>query len=385
MSGSTIEAGTQEEEEVDTSSPSDVLSQSDEDFLKDGSDDSPSSTLETEPVTEPNGETPVVSVPASADSTSVVPDPVVEDEPKAKDPVDPETTEPVATEAVDPRQKYEDDYNRIMAPFQANGKTITLKSPEEAIQLMQMGANYTRKMQAIAPQRAILTMLQNNGLLDQDKLSYLIDLDKKNPDAIKKLIKESGIDPLDIDVSAEPNYQPGNHRVADKEVAFNTVLDDMKSTDSGLDTLLEINSKWDQASKTFLWEKPEIMEAIHTQRGNGIYARITEEMDRRTTLGQIPSGTSFLAAYELVGNEIAAVDGFADLLAPQPVTTPKPVETPKPAPVAIRPATIKPQIANNEKAAAASNNRAVPTAAETVINPLSESDEAFLKRTEGRF
>ena len=38
-------------------------------------------------------------------------------------------------------------YEQVTAPFKANGKTISIQSVEEATQLMQMGANYTKKMQ----------------------------------------------------------------------------------------------------------------------------------------------------------------------------------------------------------------------------------------------
>ena len=68
-------------------------------------------------------------------------------------------------------------------------------------------------------------MLENNGLLDEQKITYLIDLDKKNPDAIGKLIKESGIDPLDVNTQEEPKYTPGNYSVSDAQVNLDAVLD----------------------------------------------------------------------------------------------------------------------------------------------------------------
>ena len=107
---------------------------------------------------------------------------------------------------------YEAFYKKVMAPFKANGKMITLRSPEEAIQLMQQGANFTKKMQAIAPHRKLLIMLENNGLLDESKINYLIDLDKKNPEAIKKLVKDAGIDPKDIDTQAEKKKHQSNNK-----------------------------------------------------------------------------------------------------------------------------------------------------------------------------
>ena len=179
---------------------------------------------------------------------------------------------------------YKKFYEKIMTPFKANGKLITLKTPEEAIQLMQMGANYTRKMQAIAPYKKTLLMLENNGLLDENKLSFLIDLDKKNPEAIKKLIKDAGIDPMDIDTSTEPQYKEGSHKVSNEEAAFMTVLDDLKQSQDGMQTIKEINSNWDDASKNILWSSPDIMRTIHQQRENGVYQLIVDEKKGRDIL-----------------------------------------------------------------------------------------------------
>ena len=128
----------------------------------------------------------------------------------------PSVTKDDVTQSTD----YKTFHDKMMAPFVANGKTIQLQSVDEAIQLMQMGANYTRKMQSIAPHRKVLMMLENNGLLDEGKLSRLIDLDKKNPEAIRALVKEAGIDPLDIDVESDSTYVPGDHVVSDEAMAF---------------------------------------------------------------------------------------------------------------------------------------------------------------------
>lgn len=270
---------------------------------------------------------------------------------------------------------YEANYNRIMAPFKANGRTIVPQSPEEVISLMQMGANYTRKLQEIQPHRKVLLMLENNGLLDEGKLSYLIDIDKKNPDAIKKLLKDSGIDPLDINVDEQVNYQVGNHRVSDTEAAFATELDELKSTQEGQATLQVISKTWDDTSKNALFDNRGLLQTIHSQIENGIYDRISNEVSRLTMLGQIPAGTPFLTAYNQVGNHLASTGGFADL-----VKKPEPTQVVTPAPaVATRVATPKPTVANSQQASAASPSRAAPRKAERFVNPLAMSDEDFAK------
>lgn len=267
---------------------------------------------------------------------------------------------------------YQGFYEKIMAPLQANGKKIELKTPEDAIQLMQMGANYTRKMQALAPHRKLLMMLENNKLLDEGKLSFLIDLEKKNPEAIKKLLKESGIDPMDIDTRTEPTYREGNHRVTDEEAGFRTVLDELGSNPSGKETLKLINTQWDQASKEILWKQPEVMALIHQQREEGIYDLISTEMERLRTLGHIPPTVSFLQAYKKIGDDLSEAGAFEHL-------TPKKTETKQPVVVATRKATPKPEVKNGDKANAAATTRSTTRSADTVVNPLAMSDEDFMK------
>ena len=274
---------------------------------------------------------------------------------------------------------YKSMYEKVMAPLKANGKTIDLKSPEELVQLAQMGANYTRKMQAIAPHRKVLLMLENNDLLDEGKLSYLIDLDKKNPEAIKKLIKDAGIDPLEIDLDdpqAKP-YLEGNHRVSDEETVFRAVLDELGSNPEGKATLQVINSQWDQASKEVLWTQPEVMSLIHQQRENGIYDRISTEVERQRTLGVIPPNVPFLQAYKVIGDQLASAGNLDDLVNPAPQSN-----QPERTPVAKTVAKPKPVAANGDKVNAASSTRSNPREAKTTVNPLALADEDFMKQVE---
>jgi hypothetical protein len=327
--------------------------------------------------TQPNEDEPKADLPGS--TTPETTEPKTE-EPKTAAPGDQvkppqgETQEAKPTEAPD----YEGFYKQIMAPFKANGKQIELKSPAEAIQLMQMGANYTAKMQALVPHRKVLLMLENNQLLDESKLSFLIDLQNKNPEAIKKLIKDSGIDPMEIDTSVEPAYREGNHRVTDEEAKFRTALDDLKSNPTGTETLKVINTDWDQASKDVLWGSPEVMQIIHQQREVGIYDRIAAEIDRQKTLGRISPETPFLQAYKTVGDQLVEANAFADLV---DKSTPP---APQPTVVATRVAAPKPTVSNSDKAIAASPTRTTPKTAKAVINPLAMSDDDFLKQMNGR-
>ena len=366
------------------------LEMSDEDFMQESPPPADEVEVTTsEVIVEPEVLEPVVVAEVAAPVVpEVVVEPVVvtnpldaEDDKLGAPPVDvvaPVTTEPVVAadnevapvvaETVAPN--YEDFFKQVMAPFKADGKTVELKTPEEAIQLMKMGANYTRKMQELQPQRKLLLMLENNGL-DEGKLSYLIDLDKKDPKAILKLVKDAGIDPLDLDVSVDPAYQAGNHTVSDAESNFRSVLDTLSSSTEGKETLRVINSTWDQASKELLWKDAEVMNTIHQQRESGVYDLISTEVERQKTLGTIPAGTSFMQAYQAVGNHMVSNGGFDSLIKPAAIV---PV-----APVVTRVAPVKSVVENGDKASAASPPRSTSRPATVAINPLAMSDEDFLK------
>lgn len=291
------------------------------------------------------------------------------------------TTE-VVTEQADGQTaaevNYKEFYDRMLGqPIKANGKEIKIETPEEAIQLMQMGANYTKKMQALAPHRKILSMLESQGLLDEAKLSYLIDLEKKNPEAIAKLVKESGIRPMDIDTESD-NYQATNYSVPESDIEFKTILDDLRSTQEGQETIQIINSTWDDVSIGAFRKEPELITTIHEQMNTGVYQMIVGEIERQKLFGKIKPNTPFLSAYSTVGSELEKKGSFANLAKPTQVTEPK-------TPVALTTSQPKTPVANKSQAAAVAINRSVTAKPAThLVNPLAMSDEDFLKQFANR-
>lgn len=377
----------------------DVLSMSDEDFLKLDQPpvvEAPASTEGEQqpglPVVEPVQEPAPTQEPAPAAPVVepvVEPEPVVvvpagapavegEEQPPAQEPA-PVVETPPATE--ENPLDYKALYEGMLQPIKANGKEIQLKSHAELVQLAQQGINYTRKMQDIAPHRKTLLMLENNGI-DQEKLSFLIDLSKNDPSAIQKLLKDSAINPLDIDVEAEPTYQGGNHQVTDEQANFRAALDDASASDTGRIVLQAINGTWDQASKELLFSQPDIINHMIVQQEAGFYERIAGEVDRRRVLGQIPAGMNFLQAYKSVGDQMVAAGQLQDLVE----KTAPPVQTPPvaAAPVAVRVAPVKSAVVANAKAEAAAPQRAAPNAAKKLVNPLSMSDDDFMKQFQNR-
>jgi hypothetical protein len=146
-------------------------------------------------------------------------------------------------------------------------------------------------------------MLQNHNLLDEAKLSFLIDLDKRDPSAIQKLMKDAGIDPLDIDTSAETTYQAKDRRVSDAEYNFSSTLEEVASNPAGKEVIVTINKDWDSLSKDKLWEEPGILRVLAQQKESGIFDQIMSEVDRRKMMGQL-LGVPLIQAYQEVGSDL---------------------------------------------------------------------------------
>ena len=292
-----------------------------------------------------------------------------------------EPVEESDSEGGDPESKtssdinYEEAYKKLLAPFKANGKDIQVANVEDAITLMQMGANYNKKMAGLKPNLKLLKMLENNNLLEEDKLSFLIDLDKKNPEAVARLMKESGIDPLDIDKDAPDTYTPNTYTVDDRSVELDGILDEIKDTKSYNETLDIIGNKWDTASKEILVNNPNIIKIINEHVESGTYQQIKQAVDNERMFGRL-SGMSDLEAYKQVGDSINAKGGFKPTAETSPSILDKTL-------VKAKAKVVDTKLKSRKKAASSTKNTG--KAAKEQFNPLAMSDDEFEKMSAGKF
>lgn len=274
---------------------------------------------------------------------------------------------------------YEAEYKKLLAPFRANGKDMQVKNVDEAVTLMQMGANYNKKMAALKPNLKLMKMLDNEELLDEGKLSHLIDLSKKNPEAIAKLIKDAEIDPLDLDLDKSSEYKPNTYTVNDKEVELDSTLEDLQGTPGFDRTIDVISNKWDENSRRFIVDNPGVIRVIneHMTRdysGSTVYDTVTTEVERQKALGQL-SGLSDIEAYKTVGDQI-----FASAQQQQQ----KPAAAQKKTVKRTSSKAEDPKLKQKRKAASPSKSRSSKKE-DTNYNPLDLPDEEIEKMVQGRF
>ena len=293
---------------------------------------------------------------------------------------DPGADAPATATTNTPGFDYKAEYEKLLKPFKANGREIAIKSVEDAVTLMQMGANYNKKMSALKPNLKLLKLLENNNLLDAEKLSYLIDLEKKDPKAISKLVKDSGIDPLDLSSDETNAYTPTVKTVDDRELELDAVLDEIQGTEAYNRTLSIVSQGWDGKSKQVIADTPQLLKVINSHVQSGIYDLISQEIESERTFGRL-NGLSDIEAYRQVGDRLNEAGAFNHLV-PQ-----NPRQQTSSAPVIVTP---KPKMGNDDKLrekkrAASAPQVASPSKAKPEYNPLSLSDDDFAKLVQPRF
>lgn len=193
-----------------------------------------------------------------------------------------------------------DFYTKLTGPIKADGREIKVRSADDAVRLIQMGYNYSRRMEELKPMKAMVQMLENNGLKDPDKLNFVIDIMKGKPEAIQKLLSDHKIDALDLDPTKAENYKPNNYQAHPKDVAFREAIDATISAEGGRDLITDINASWDTESKAALREQPLIFQNLLAQKQSGVYEQIKKELEYQVSLGYLV-GVPFLQAYHQVG------------------------------------------------------------------------------------
>lgn len=289
------------------------------------------------------------------------------------------------TSTDEPVVDYAQKFQELLAPLQANGKSIEIRSPEELRELASLGANYTKKMQAIAPVRRIAKMLEANQMLDEAQVSFAIDLVKGKPEAIAKLMETAKIDPLSVDAELATQYQPNTHQVTDNQLALDDVLNSLEQSEHG-NALLSHVPSWDEQSRVEVVKQPSLLNDLARHKQEGIYDQILSEIDRQHTFGKLQN-VPFLQAYKLVGDFMHENSMFQSasnqpslatqqLQPPAQVNAPALAAVPTRTPVATRAAApVAPANAAQVAAAAAPTGAAAP-AKETAINYFDLPDDS---------
>ena len=372
-----------------------ILSMSDDEMLALGPDAYEHFSQPEEQPAEPE---PVVAEPQEPVEPEVVEDEPQEEQVEVEEPTEPtetvepveatdtpvEPAEPVTTEEQKPAVKEEApkeedktanavaDLERLFKPFKASGREIKVDSIDEVIQLMQKGVNYHDKMAGLKPSIALVRMLEREGLNDPQQLGFLIDLHKKNPDAIAKLVKDSKFDSLEHDDSKTDSYKPGNYGLSESETALEDVLTELKTSPAFEQVISFAGNQMDAASRKVIGENPGVLLLIADHVESGMYDVIQAELTKQKVLGNL-KGMNDLEAYDAVGKELGKRGAFNHLQKNAPAIKQEPVT------VAPKQKVVDPVVAKAKAAAAPAKASPSGKSGKAEFNPLSLSDEEFAK------
>ena len=281
------ETGSEDNIETNTSDQTDDSEEASQEEVSEAQEQTEVEATQDE-VSQPEGDTQTEQEKSADSDTTESLDTSTDDSTDTKEDT-PETTE----------LDYKSAFKKVTSPFKANGVDMQVTDPNDIVRLMQMGANYQKKMSQLKPNLKLIKMLENNDLLNEARLNNLIDLSKKDPKAITKLIKESSIDPLEIDKDAPVDYQPTNYSVTDKEYELDRILDDIKHTKTFDKTIDTLTKDWDASSKELVSDNPEIIGVINTHMGNGVFDKVNSVMQQERTLGKL-DGIPDVEAYRMI-------------------------------------------------------------------------------------
>lgn len=236
----------------------------------------------------------------------------------------------VADEAVNENTQTDDEsdvdyqsfYSELTKPFKANGREITVKDPKDMITLMQQGVNYSKKMEELKPKKAVLKTLEQHGLLDNDKLAFLIDLHNKDPKAIAKLVKDSEIDLYAFDTEQANEYQP--QQVISPVSELQEVVDELYVNENFRRVLSDMTGSWDTKSKEIIANNPNVLRIFNEQVDSGLYDRIVGVIEQERMFGRLLN-VPFIEAYVTVESQLNGSQQQS-FTAPRP-SQDKPVET----------------------------------------------------------
>ena len=204
-----------------------------------------------------------------------------------------ENTEEETKEAVEPSYDYKGVdlkkfYEEVAeAKFTANGREVEgFKDPQDLIRAQQMLHGYSDKMKVFKDYKKFFKPLEERGITsDPDKFNLAMSLIDGDEEAIKKVIKDRGMDPLEFDLD-NVNYISKNTLPSEERMLIEEVSSQAK--DLGIDDKFNkaLSNDFDDASlDIFVNAKNEhIRNNLLAQLKDGTYDTVQNEVKRMEML-----------------------------------------------------------------------------------------------------
>lgn len=181
---------------------------------------------------------------------------------------------------------YKEFYEKVaLAKFTANGKEVEgFKDPADLIRAQQALHGYSDKMKVIKEYKPFLKALEERGVTaDADKFNLAMSLIDGDPEAIKKVLKDKGIDPLELDLD-DIKYTAKNVIPSQAQLLIEETYEQAENLGVGDKFSRVINKDWDIKSLKELVENSAVRNDLLQHLNDGTYDIVSEEIKRMELL-----------------------------------------------------------------------------------------------------
>ena len=190
------------------------------------------------------------------------------------------------SENTDSEPNYKEFYEKVaLAKFTANGKEVEgFKDPADLIRAQQALHGYSDKMKVIKEYKPFLKALEERGVTaDADKFNLAMSLIDGDPEAIKKVLKDKGIDPLELDLD-DIKYTAKNVIPSQAQLLIEETYEQAENLGVGDKFSRVINKDWDIKSLKELVENSAVRNDLLQHLNDGTYDIVSEEIKRMELL-----------------------------------------------------------------------------------------------------
>ena len=213
-----------------------------------------------------------------------------------------ENTNTNSTETEPTEIDYKAFYESVTKDFKAAGKIMPgVKDPDKFIKALQMATDYALKTAALKPVLKKAKMLED---VTDEEFSEMLDFRKRNPEVIKKALKEAQLDPLDLDLE-DIQYTPQSRIMSDADYEFKETIEKLSQEDAVAfhRTQNIVLNELDNSSKTTVLSNPHILSALQFEVASGRFEKIQAQALQLKAFGGY-NNVPDIELYSFIANEM---------------------------------------------------------------------------------
>ena len=181
---------------------------------------------------------------------------------------------------------YKEFYEKVaMAKFTANGREVEgFKNPEDLIRAQQMLHGYSDKMKVFKEYKPFIKTLEERGITaDPEKFKLAMSLLDGDPEAIKKVLKDKNIDPLELDLD-DIKYVPKVKLPSEAQLLIEETYEQAENLGVGSKFNRVISKDWDIPSLQEMVSNAAVRADLLQHLKDGTYDIVQAEIKKMELL-----------------------------------------------------------------------------------------------------